>query len=482
MTAGCGGNSSTVMPRPTPGPTFTPGPVNAVRISMDPFGNASSQHATEVEPQIVSHGLMLIATMQQGRFLNAGSSDVGFATSLDGGMTWSHGSLPGTTTWSPSAGPYDSVSDPSVAFDVKDAVWLISSLPIFFSNASTPAALISRSSDGVNWSLPVSVAPAQPSNDKDWITCDNTPASPFYGHCYVEWDDPSKAGLIHMSTSSDGGLTWSAPANTANNADGIGGQPVVQPNGTVIVPINDNTQSNMLSFRSTDGGATWSTAMPFTVITDHFVGGNMRTSPLPSAAIDGAGKVYLAWQDCRFRTGCTANDIVMSTTTDGLSWSVPVRVPIDGTASGIDHFIPGLGIDPATMGAGAHIGLTYYYYPDTTCPGGCKLEVGFVGSADGGATWTAPVTLAGPMSLTWLAQTSQGPMVGDYIATAFSNMQPVGVFAVANTKTAVFDEAMYAPKPGVISVRAAIRHSSVGEHPIPGIRSDHGPRPGPPIR
>jgi hypothetical protein len=173
---------------------------------------------------------------------------------------------------------------------------------------------------------------------------------------------------------------------------------------------------------------------------------------------------------------------VISTTTDGLSWSVPARVPIDGPVSGVDHFIPGLGIDPATMGAGAHIGLTYYYYPDTTCAGGCKLFVGFVGSADGGATWTAPVTLAGPMSLTWLAQTSQGPMVGDYIATAFSNMQPVGVFAVASTKTAAFDEAMYVPKPGVISVRATIRHSSIGEHPIAGIRSDHGPRPGPPIR
>ncbi|MBV8171612.1 MAG: exo-alpha-sialidase, partial [Candidatus Eremiobacteraeota bacterium] len=335
--AGCGGNSNSAMPGPTPGRTFTPGPVNAVRVSSDPFSNAGNQHATEVEPQIVSSGLTLVAAFQQGRNFNAGSSDIGFATSSDGGMTWTAGSIPGTTPWSPSAGPYDSVSDPSVAYDAKHAVWLIASLPIFFSNASTPAALISRSLDGINWNLPVPVAPAQPSNDKDWVTCDDTPSSTFYGHCYVEWDDPLNSGLIHMSTSADGGQTWSAPANTANNADGIGGQPLVQPNGTVIVPINDNTQSNMLSFRSLDGGATWSAAMPFAAISDHLVAGGMRTSPLPSGAIDAAGNVYLAWQDCRFRTGCSANDIVISTTSNGVSWSAPARVPIDATTSGVDH-------------------------------------------------------------------------------------------------------------------------------------------------
>jgi hypothetical protein len=425
--------------------------------------------------------MMLVAAFQQGRFAQAGASDIGWATSINGGLSWSSGSLPGTTTFS--GGLYDSVSDPSIAYDAKHAVWLIASLPIFFSNTPTPAVLISRSADGVTWSNPpVSIAPNQTSNDKDWITCDDTPASPFYGNCYAEWDDPSSAGRIHMSTSSDGGQTWSAPANTANNADGIGGQPLVQPNGTVIVPINDNTQSNMLSFTSSNGGASWSAALPFTAIFDHFVAGNMRTSPLPSAAMDGSGKVYLAWQDCRYRSGCTQNDIVISTSTSGTAWSVPVRVPIDAVNSTVDHFIPGLAVDPMTMGAGAHIGLTYYYFTNTSCSvATCQLFVAFVGSQDGGTTWTTPVKLGGPMNLAWLAQTVQGPMVGDYISGAFTAGQPTGVFAIANAPATFFDEGMYASKPGAISIRFGQLHAAA-ERPVPGARSDHGPRPGPPIR
>ncbi len=454
-----------------------------MRVSTDPFANPTSQHATEVEPDVVAVGMTLVAALQQGRFFNAGSSDVGFATSHDGGMTWTAGSLPGTTTWAPNPGPYDSVSDPSVAFDAKHNVWLMSSLPIFFSNTLTPAVLVNSSADGINWGLPVAVAPSQPSNDKDWITCDDTPSSPYYGNCYVEWDDPSNNGLIHMSTSADGGVTWGAVKNTADNAVGIGGQPLVQPGGAVIVPMNDNFQANMIAFTSHDGGATWSASVHVAVITDHFVAANMRTSPLPSAAMDASGKLYLAWQDCRFRTGCSSNDIVISTTVDGVSWTAPARVPIDATTSGIDHFIPGIGIDPATMGAGAHIGLTYYYYPNAVCTtASCQLFAGFVGSQDGGATWTAPLTLTGPMNVAWLAQTSQGPMVGDYIATAFSGGHPVGIFAVANAPATLLDEAMYVPKPGVLTLSSLHMRASVGERPVPGVRSDHGPRPGPPIR
>jgi hypothetical protein len=480
--AGCGGGSSGMPGGGSTPPPPTPGPIQAIRISSDPFVNGTSQHATEVEPHVVASGTTLVAAFQQGRFPAAGSSDVGFATSTNGGLTWTAGSLPGTTTNSTPAGPYDSVSDQSVAFDAKHNVWLMSSLPILFSNAPAPAVLVNRSGDGgLTWGNPVSVAPNQVSSDKDWIVCDSNAGSPHYGNCYVEWDDPNANDLIHMSTSSDGGSTWSAPANTADNAIGIGGQPLVQPNGTVIVPINDAFQANMLSFRSTDGGATWSSTVSFG-IANHLVGGGMRTSPLPSAAMDASGKVYLAWQDCSFRLGCTSNDIVIRTTMDGVSWSPLARVPIDATNSTVDHFIPGIGIDPATSGAGAHIGLTYYYFPDAGCTTACQLFVGFVGSTDGGATWTAPQTIAGPMALSWLAQTTQGPMVGDYTATAFSGGQPIGVFAIANPKGVFFDEGMYVPKPGFLTLHSAAMRESLGERPIRGAHSDHGPLQGLPIR
>jgi hypothetical protein len=162
--------------------------------------------------------------------------------------------------------------------------------------------------------------------------------------------------------------------------------------------------------------------------------------------VAGDGTVYVAWEDCRFHKNCTANDIVFSKSSDGITWSDPARVPIDAVTSGADHFIPGLAVDPATSGAGTHLALTYYFYPDTTCAGGCQLDVGYISSPDGGAHWGNATQLAGPMTLDQIAQTSQGPMVGDYISTSFSGGRATTVFAVGKpATTAAFDEAMYAP-------------------------------------
>jgi hypothetical protein len=48
----------------------------------------------------------------------------------------------------------------------------------------------------------------------------------------------------------------------------------------------------------------------------------------------------------------------------------------------------------------------------------CKLDVGYVSSHDGGARWSAPIRLAGPMRLKELPRTFSGYMVGDYISTS----------------------------------------------------------------
>src|SRR5437867_2944298 len=71
-----------------------------IRISTDPFTNSTSQHKTELEPDSYAFGQTIVATFQQGRFFNGGSSDNGWATSHDGGATWTHGSLPGLDVYS----------------------------------------------------------------------------------------------------------------------------------------------------------------------------------------------------------------------------------------------------------------------------------------------------------------------------------------------------------------------------------------------
>ena len=155
---------------------------------------------------------------------------------------------------------------------------------------------------------------------------------------------------------------------------------------------------------------------------DHGVAGSLRTELLPSAEVDGAGEIYLVWQDCRFRSGCSANDIVMSTSTDGRTWSPVVRIPIDAVTSTVDHFIPGIAADPATSGAGAHLGLAYYFYPKANCTTStCSLQAGFITSRNGGGTWSRPVRLTAPMRVTWLPFTTLGYMVGDYISTSYGS-------------------------------------------------------------
>jgi len=179
----------------------------------------------------------------------------------------------------------------------------------------------------------------------------------------------------------------------------------------------------------------------------HAVAGDLRTSPLPSAEIDGGGRVYVVWQDCRFRLKCTANDIVLSTSSDGRAWTTPARIPIDPATSTADHFIPGIAVDPNTTGTGTHLALTYYFYGQAACGDACELQVGYISSPDGGAHWGDATTLAGPFSVDDIANTSQGVMVGDYISTSFSGTDAVTMFAVGRPRPTAtsFDEAMYAP-------------------------------------
>src|SRR6266700_5991528 len=196
---------------------------------------------------------------------------------------------------------------------------------------------------------------------------------------------------------------------------------------------------------------TLTNAVTIAPINFHRVAGNLRTSPLPSAEIDGAGRVYVAWEDCSFEPGCPANDIVFSSSSNGVSWSSLARVPIDSVGSGVDHFIPGLAVDKTTSGGAGHLGLAYYFYPNANCTvSTCKLDAGFISSPDGGATWGGKQQLAGPMSLTWLAFTTQGFMVGDYISTSFSGglAFPVIAVAVAGTPTQNLNEAMFATSSG----------------------------------
>ena len=440
-----------------------------VQISADRFKNADSVHRTEVEPDTFAWGSTIVSTFHVARRPGTqgwGSADVGFSTSTDGGSTWTYGYLPGLTV-NYKNGPYYGAADPSVAYDAKHGIWLISTLPLIDPIGDVA---VSRSLDGVHWSKPILIDGTH-LDDKNWTVCDNTSTSPFYGNCYTEWDQAFGSGDVLMSVSSDGGKTWGPGKPSADQAGGLGGEPLVQPNGTVVVPFQG---SGINAFTSTDGGKTWGRSVTVANINSHLDAGNIRNFDLPSAEIDATGKIYVVWNDCRFRSGCSSNDIVMSTSTDGKNWTSPARIPIDPVSSKVDHFLPGIGVDPTTSGASAHLTVVFYYYPVSACGNSCKLNVGFTTSDDGGATWTAGQHLAGPMQLTWLPLSDVGYMVADYISVSYANGNPFGVFAVAKPPSGgLLNEFMATTKEPLLASAIEPRFSSAGEKPVPGAKSDH---------
>jgi hypothetical protein len=316
-------------------------------------------------------------------------------------------------------GPETAASDPTVAYDAVHNVWLVGTLTIHQGGSNV---MVARSNDGLHWSAPV-VAAEGPVLDKDWLVCDNSAASPFRGRCYAEYTDDQKNITVSQS-SDDGGVTWGAPVRAGTVL--VGTQPVVQPNGALTVVAGDYNgedalRGTIVALHSTDGGATWRTSD----VSDLQAAANdpMRAIALPSVDVDSTGTMYAVWHDCRFRTACTANDIVLSTSTDGLVWSAPTRV-----TSGPSSFITGLGADPTTPG---RLGLVYAYFDAHQF-----LNVAFTQSRDGGKTWTRAQRLdAKPMPTSWLPHAEGGRMVGDYFSTAFSAGRFVPVFALAAAPT-----------------------------------------------
>src|SRR5216684_3660474 len=260
---------------------------------------------------------------------------------------------------------------------------------------------------------------------------------------------------IGFATSQNAGSTWTSgllpgitiydtPAGVSSTLL-FANQNVVQPNGDLVIV------GGTVAVRSIDGGLTFGAPVILANLHLHAVVGMRVDFGITNVQVDAAGTLYVYWADCRFRSGCSANDIVYSTSSDALTWSSVKRIPLDKVTSGVDHFIPGLGIEAGTGGASAHLALTYYFFPKAACtfptPDTCRLEVGFSESTDGGATWSKPRKLNHrAMDIAWLANTTPaGHMVGDYLSTAFTNGHTVTVLAMASKPVgSLLQEAMFA--------------------------------------
>lgn len=335
----------------------------------------------------------------------------GFFTSFDGGATWLDGQIPMRSG--------NGAGDPSPAFDAKHDTALMAQLENVGGQGGPFVAQgdvsVSRSADGgVTWSEPVTVmlgtgtgiGPANQAKfyDKEWLTVDNDPGSPFYGRAYVTatlfvnglFGSYTRSPIV-LSYSDDGGKTWTAPAeisgshpsctfqsvppqNTACDEDQFS-IPEVASDGTLYVHFfnfqneaaweqDQDFDGQIMVAKSTDGGATFSAPVP-TVQTEDGL------SDMPYSVI----RRQTVWGH-QIRWGPMGNISVNPNDPDDVTIIFSDR----GTAN--PNATSGCFL---TASGGLNIGTAPNYDPCGAGPGS-DLDVFTVRSLDGGANW-GPRTL-----------------------------------------------------------------------------------------
>jgi hypothetical protein len=386
------------------------------RLSRDPYTTADAQHETQVEPDSLTVGRTTVAAFQVARRHDGAATNVGFAVSRDDGRTWRSGLLPGLTEASVPPAPSVRATDPVVAYDATARVWLISTLALGGQTSRLP---VSRSTDGFRWSAPVDAATGVSAQgitfDKNWLACDNGPASPFRGSCYLAYTDVLRNDRLAVVTSRDGGLTWSQPTGVAVT-DAVGAFPVIQANGNLTL-LFLWAGRRIGSAVSIDGGLSFREPVVVSEVSTRPARG-LRFFALPSAAVDPAGRIWVTWHDCRFSRGCTENSIIATWSTDGRNWPPPFRV-----TRGRNAMLPALGVHP-TSGR-----LAFLYH--VVRPGNL-VDVELLDVLPGRAFPPPRRLSAQTMRPGWMPTTVSGRMLADYVSVHYAGARPLAVWVLAS--------------------------------------------------
>jgi hypothetical protein len=393
------------------------------QISRDTLqGSPPSEDDTQVEPDIAvdpNDPSVVVAVFQEGRFPDGAAVDTGYASSQNGGRGWKTAPLGVTQA---TGGEFERASDPVVAIGPDGSVYA-ESLAVSLSICRT-AIVVQRSDDaGRTFGNPVAAQDDTDCglfNDKNWMTVDGSPGSPFYGRVYVAWDrEDTRTGFVSpmfLRYSDDQGATWSNLINVSGEVSAtIGAQPVVQPNGDLSIFYISFFDGGQYVQTSHDGGLTFDAP----VLIDFDAASSppdIRTGfGLPSASVDPVtGAMVVVWQDSRFRSE-GLNDVVISRSSDGgATWSALARVNQDPVSSEIDH------LNPDVVANNGFVHVTYMTRDNAGGPSRF-LDERYVASSDGGLSFGGELILGKPIDLAFAA--AVGPdlsvkFLGDYMGVA----------------------------------------------------------------
>jgi len=426
----------------------------AVPAATTVYVNAEVEPHLAINPSNPNH---LVAAWQQDRLSDGGARGMATAVSVDGGTTWSRPQASPFSQCA--GGSYDRVSDPWVAISNSAVLQVgIAFTGTASTVGARSTVLVSRSGDGgVSWGSAIPLVDDDGSrffHDKESLTIDATDSR----YVYALWDrvDPNDNGPTLLARSTDGGVSWSPAVTIYDPGAGrqtIGNVAVTTPDGVVHVfftelgPVAGNpaaTEGSLAVISSSDKGVTWSaptriaqllavgTVVPsqasITVRAGEVLG-SFAANPVD-------GTLYAAWQDSRF-TGGNHDAIVLARSTDGGStWSAPVRVSADAT---VPAFTPALAVLPSGL-----IGVTYYDFRQAGTATYRPTDLWLAVSGDG-AAWRE-TRLAGNFDLLD-APNANGLFLGDYQGLSGDGSTFVALYGRTNTgdtanRTDVFADRM----------------------------------------
>ena len=408
---------------------------------------------TEIEPSISvnpRNPLNAVTAFQSGRVDAGGDATNGYATTFDGGRTWTHGLLPGLTK--NFGGQFDRASDAAVAFGPNNVVYANSLVFDDTGQALRSGLATNVSHDGGRtWGPPAILQDDMLGGaiDKNWIGVDNgTGPGHHTGRVYVVWD---RVAPVLAAYSDDQGVTWQTGPKfgyVVYPGQGIGALPLVLKDGslgvvfeTLVAPIptlhaspgedmaepipgfSKFVMTTALEAGSLPTGAPLVFGPPVSVGVDDVNSIRQQRScdGTEQAAVDpGSGQVYVVWTDGRAR-GDGVNDIMLSRSDDnGITWTAPVRVNGGRTDDYLDSFCGAVDVGPA-----GDVRVSYRTRQESVMEradgSSFSDHVGtsYVESFDHGDTWTKPLeinTVANDMH--FAAESRNGAFLGDYEAMA----------------------------------------------------------------
>jgi hypothetical protein len=355
--------------------------------------------------------------------------------STDGGATWQT-----TTVFPKPKRQSDScAADPGVAVDRTGRQYFsfIRSTPCQLGHPHLYVA--SRSGPDAAWSTPVLVSPLRGArfDDKPAITVDRSATSPHVNRVYTAWTRVAHDGRfsILVSSSDDGGRTWSAPVRANRSGEQLSYVTLATSRrGTLYVAWHDISAFHVNIAMSTDGGKTFGgeqQVVAFAIVTipscaaGIVIPAQKRTcvQPNPIVSVDTsagryAGRVYVTYTLTDFQ-----GDKGIAVTVFDSRLRPLVGYPVHKQAlliapaplsANSDQFWPASAVDPSD-------GTFWTCFYDTRGdPKRTRAYYSCTYSTDGGGTWAKPVRAASAASDETKA-TADPREYGDYEGLAVAN-------------------------------------------------------------